>query len=214
MNLLIKNEKLILTVEGAVYWPAHKALFVADTHIGKVMHFRKNGIALPAEVRFAFYEKIDTLLKQFTVKTLYFLGDLFHSDYNTEWDYFENWSNQQSFDKVLIQGNHDILPPSLFERAGITVFSKRECPPFVLTHHPLKNTTPLVNLCGHIHPGIRLKGIGGQSLKTSCFYQKPYQLILPAFGDFTGNYLIKPKAEEQVYALGETQVIPIDKMRK
>ncbi len=139
MNLLIKNEKLILTVEGAVYWPAHKALFVADTHIGKVMHFRKNGIALPAEVRFAFYEKIDTLLKQFTVKTLYFLGDLFHSDYNIEWDYFENWSNRQSFDKVLIQGNHDILPPSLFERAGITVFSKRECPLCIDPSSPRKH---------------------------------------------------------------------------
>ena len=214
MIVEIHHEALELSPTGALYWPAKKALFIADAHIGKVMHFRKNGIALPTEVRFSFYEKIAQLLTQFEVATLYFLGDLFHSDHNSEWADFCKWTNQQPFKKVLIEGNHDILPKTRFEQAGLEVYTTLDLAPFYLSHHPIEATAPKINLCGHLHPGVRLKGLGGQYLKAPCFYKKPHQLILPAFGGFTGMYLIKPTAEDQVYVLGESAVIAVNKMKK
>ena len=54
---------------------------------------------------------------------------------------------------------------------------------------------------GHIHPGIRISGIGNQSLHFPCFYFGAKYAVLPAFSRFTGTYPIKPKRGESVYAL-------------
>jgi len=44
----VAGEKLVLLAERAVFWPAKKALFVADFHLGKAASFRRAGIPLPS----------------------------------------------------------------------------------------------------------------------------------------------------------------------
>ncbi|MFT6748906.1 MAG: metallophosphoesterase superfamily enzyme, partial [Flavobacterium sp.] len=63
--------------------------------------------------------------------------------------------------------------------------------------------------CGHIHPGIKLKGKGKQFVKLSCFYVKENQIILPSFGTFTGNYFVSPTKNEQIYAIVDKEVVKI-----
>ena len=65
--------------------------------------------------------------------------------------------------------------------------------------------------CGHVHPGVKLKGAGLQQLKMPCFYQSRNQLILPAFGAFTGLHILTPKEGDCVYITSGKEVMEIDK---
>ena len=49
MNVQINNNHLILHPSGAVYWEEKQTLLLADVHLGKVAHFRKNGISVPSK---------------------------------------------------------------------------------------------------------------------------------------------------------------------
>ena len=66
----------------------------------------------------------------------------------------------------------------------------------------------------YVHPGVRLQGQGRQRLKVPCFFYRPNQLILPAFGVFTGLHIMQPSTEDQVYALGEKHVLAISIRKK
>lgn len=207
MTLSLESQNLTLDVSGAMYWSEKKALFIADTHLGKVTHFRKNGIPVPNNSQYNFYQKIDQLLHTFNTEIIYFLGDLFHSEKNSAWDDFERWVKKQSCQIVLISGNHDIIPENHYDQIGITVKESLVIGPFLLTHHPIEST--IFNFCGHIHPGVRLQGKGLQRLKVPCFFHRPKQMILPAFGVFTGIHILQPTASDKVYALSHQNVIPI-----
>ncbi|HNU41619.1 MAG TPA: phosphoesterase, partial [Cyclobacteriaceae bacterium] len=63
------------------------------------------------------------------------------------------------------------------------------------------------NLSGHIHPAVRLKGTGRQSVMLPCFYFGKQQGILPAFGSFTGMARIVPKKEDRIFVIAENKVI-------
>ena len=51
LEIELEGEKIALLPERALYWPAQHTLIVADLHWGKAGHFRKNGIAIPAQAQ-------------------------------------------------------------------------------------------------------------------------------------------------------------------
>ena len=204
MRISIRGEDFILDPSGALFWEAQGALMLADIHLGKITHFRKHGIAVPREPITDFYVRIEKLIQKYQFQQLYFLGDLFHSNLNSEWDTFVSWSQKQAFEMTLIAGNHDILPAQAYQKTPLHVVENLVLGEFILTHHPEEHTP--FNLCGHIHPGIMLRGPGRQGLKLSCFFQRPNQLILPAFGAFTGIHLLTKSVDDKVYILGEKEV--------
>ena len=53
----IKNNRFTLHPSGGVYWIDKKTLLLADIHLGKVAHFRKNGIPVPRKARVLFMKK-------------------------------------------------------------------------------------------------------------------------------------------------------------
>jgi metallophosphoesterase superfamily enzyme len=80
----------------------------------------------------------------------------------------------------------------------------------ILSHEPLEQIAPgMLNICGHIHPGVRLVGKARQSIRIPCFFQTGSCLILPAFGNFTGLAIVKPKAEDKVWGITGEKIIPI-----
>lgn len=137
-----------------------------------------------------------------------FLGDLFHSTHNSEWDLFVNWCTNCTSEILLIAGNHDIIVSSHYEKLGITVVDLLKIDTFLLTHHPTE-VEGLFNFSGHIHPGVILRGLGRNSLKLPCFFQRKYQIILPAFGSFTGLGILKPQEEDLIYAMTTDEIILI-----
>ncbi len=208
MTLKIVQQTFELLPQGAVYWQEQKALLLADVHLGKVSHFRKNGYAIPAQIQFSFYQKMEQLLTAHNVEKIFFLGDLFHSDRNAEWDRFVAWNQSLSQQTILVKGNHDILPTKVLEQSGLFVVTEWMEKNILLTHHPTDRSGSF-NFSGHIHPGVRLQGAGRQRLKVPCFFHQPNQMILPAFGDFTGLHLLQPKAGDRVYALTGEAVVEI-----
>jgi DNA ligase-associated metallophosphoesterase len=206
----IKGKKLWLLPSRAVYWPEERALFIADTHFGKISHFRKNGIRLPEGAAKENFKRLENLLHQVAPKYIYFLGDLFHSELNREWSGFKQvialFPNSEFH---LIGGNHDILDELSYYRARLIYHPKGlELPPFTLSHEPLEESMGY-NLCGHIHPGVRMHGSGRQSLRLACFYFNSRQGILPAFGEFTGTYNLPIKKEDQIFVVTEKRVIKV-----
>ncbi|MEL6132683.1 MAG: ligase-associated DNA damage response endonuclease PdeM, partial [Bacteroidota bacterium] len=193
-KFLFLDEELWLLPEKAIFLPQRSALLLADLHIGKSGHFRQHGIPISAGVMDRDLAQLDRLYQHYQPEKTYFLGDLFHSVYNKEWDHFCklmcNWENE----KILIKGNHDILKDHHYVQAELIVKESEVLGPFLLQHEPLSaeaHSTHYV-LAGHIHPGVGLIGGGRQKLRLPCFHFDQRQAVLPAFGHFTGLYIIEP----------------------
>lgn len=208
MTIEIHTHQFILHPSGGIYWKEKQSWLLADVHLGKVAHFRKNGIAVPRNAEGYFYQKMEVLLLLFPVKRILFLGDLFHSFQNNEWCLFEAWVKQQTLEMILISGNHDIIPNWKFKALGLIVKKKWEEGSFLFTHFPDQQTEQFV-FCGHVHPGVNLAGVGKQQMKLPCFYQSLNQLILPAFGTFTGLHIVKPRIDDRIYVTTAKEVLEI-----
>ncbi len=207
-NLQWKGEELQLLPERCVFWPAQKALLIADAHLGKITHFRKSGIAVPQSAAFRNLQRLEMLLKSYQPETVYFLGDLFHSELNTEWLALKELLRAfPAVRFVLIQGNHDILHELSYSNLKFEVHSEPlDVGPFTLSHEPLEECKGY-NLCGHIHPGVRMLGNARQKLRLPCFYLGQKGGILPAFGEFTGLYILQPKKQDQVFIIAGARVL-------
>ncbi|MBT8312671.1 MAG: ligase-associated DNA damage response endonuclease PdeM [Flavobacteriaceae bacterium] len=208
LSVTIHNEPFILHPSGALFWDNPKILLISDVHLGKVSHFRKSGAAVPQAAILRNFDMLDQVLAFFNPREVYFLGDLFHSYLNKEWHLFENWIGKQSARFTLITGNHDIISPLKFELLGIRVCLELHNKPFFFTHHPAEQEG-YFNFSGHLHPAVRLKGMGRQSLRLPCFFRNKTQMILPAFGEFTGSHVLSPGKKDQVYAIASNEVIDV-----
>lgn len=184
-------------------------LLIADLHFGKIEHFRKNGIALPPSAARRDITKLSMLIAKSPAKKIIFMGDLFHSDYNDAWPAFKEMIGGYP-DRVfhLIVGNHDILHSELY--GGMVISYEMEVNDIVLTHEPLDVIIDgKYNLCGHIHPGVRLRGRGMQSVRVPCFYFGKNTGILPSFGTFTGTHVLKPMKGDKVFVVQDDEVIEV-----
>lgn len=181
-------------------------LLISDVHLGKISHFRKYGSAVPQSAIAENFERLTCAVDYFQPEKICFLGDLFHSALNLEWNLFESWMQEISAQVMLVIGNHDIISELKYEALRIRIFSELILDTFLLTHHPEEREN-FFNICGHLHPGYKLQGTGRQQLKLRCFYKSDNQLILPAFGEFTGNHWIKPNAGDKIFAITKKEVI-------
>lgn len=210
-KLLLKNQELILSADKAIFWKQQESLIISDIHLGKSGHFRKAGIAIPETLNNNNLTRISRLLNQFNPKKILFLGDLFHSQKNSEWNTFDIWrKSNANIEMHLVIGNHDFYDIDEYNKLGLICSNALHISPFNLIHdlNDLKNQSNFV-LSGHVHPAVQLKGKGKQSIKIPCFYFGENYAILPAFGSFTGTHLIKPRTNEQVFGIVENQIIRI-----
>ena len=211
MDITLKGEQLKLLPDKAIYWPKEETLLIADLHLGKVEHFRKAGIAVPATAGEANYHIVQEMLLEHNPQRVIFLGDLFHSSYNYDWEQFNEFMlshNHVSFE--LIIGNHDILHRSQYDRNNMIIHDQELIMgPFLLTHDPVEHET-LYNLCGHIHPCFKMRGRSRQYLRLPCFYFGLRGGILPAIGSFTGMHPVNPTKEDRVYVVADDQIIQVE----
>ncbi|MFD0796191.1 ligase-associated DNA damage response endonuclease PdeM [Maribacter chungangensis] len=204
----IHNQNFKMHASGVLFWEDRSMLLISDVHLGKVSHFRKFGAAVPQQAVQKNFTAMDTAITFFNPKTVLFMGDLFHSSLNTEWELFETWVTAQSVQFILVSGNHDIISPLKYEALGVEVIEELVLNTFLFTHHP-EERDGFFNFCGHIHPAIKLTGFGRQMVRLPCFYKSPLQMILPAFGTFTGTYTLEAKKDCEVFALLGDAVLPV-----
>ncbi len=205
------GQDLQLLPQRAIFWKEKKALILADLHLGKATHFQKEGIPVPVGVFEDDLKRLSQIVEHFQATDIYFLGDLFHSVHNEEWELFKDWMKEHDQDFHLILGNHDILREKDYESAAFASLTERfEAPPFVFIHdsEDREEESELYPLAGHVHPSVRISG-PRNSLRLPCFYfGKEYGLV-PAFGRFTGTALIRPKRPDKVFAIVESKVLQV-----
>jgi uncharacterized protein len=207
VSLLSQTYELL--PEKAVWQASCSRLIVSDIHLGKTSHFRKHGVYLPLETRQNDLEKLNRLLKQFQAKELMILGDLFHSDLNSEWD---NWIQFiEQYPNVLfrlIMGNHDVLPNECYHHSNMEAVSHHEENGISYVHDSVDSKEKFC-FSGHLHPGVVMEGFAKQKLKLPCFALNANQFLMPAFGYLTGLMTIEQNQYDSIYAIGESRVFKI-----
>lgn len=211
LTINIAGETLELMPQRAINLVNRKVLLLADLHLGKINHFRKAGMPLPPKANERNMEQLVELIDQAKPERVIFLGDLFHSHYNEEWEVFGQLIRHfvgVTFELVL--GNHDIMSEYQYTKHGLLLHEELEVGPFLLTHHPIeKHAGERYNLAGHLHPGARLVGRGRQSLMLPCFHFGKHQGLLPSFGEFTGLARIVPKPADHVFVIVNDKIVKV-----
>jgi uncharacterized protein len=215
LSHIIGNDHFIMSAERTLFWENESALIVADLHIGKTGHFRKEGIGVPQQV---YKDDLHRLLAQilfFKAEKLIIVGDLTHSVANKEMDLFRKWRNDfPSLNVHLVKGNHDILAEKWYGEADINVSTQQfALNQFLFVHDivskGIKTGKGQYIFSGHVHPGVSMRGRARQALHFPCFYFTKKYCVLPAFSRFTGTFRVEAKAGEHVFAIVENDVLPL-----
>ena len=209
-----KSLPVWLLPERAIFIPQVGALIVADVHIGKAATFRSLGVPVPHGTTNGNLARISNLIDQLRPRTIYFLGDLLHGPVAMRPRIIESlavWRAQYSeIDMVLIGGNHDAKAGQLPTYLNIALASEPhlsdalKSTQLYLCHEPQTIDQGYV-LAGHWHPVYRLIG-RADSARLPCFWQQQNQMILPAFGEFTGGHPASLEANNKLYLSDGRQV--------
>lgn len=208
------GQDLVLLPQKAIYWKQEDALIAADIHLGKVGHFRKAGIAVPRNMEQDDLAVLSDLVNEYRPKKILFLGDLFHSDMNADWEWFALWRAQfPRLEIMLIKGNHDIIHDKHYHLLNISTHISLSVGPFLMLHHPLSAETLQFTegyvFCGHIHPGVSLRGRGRQHITLPCFAFGARQVILPSFGRFTGKVAMRHLEQDRIFGVLDDKVVAL-----
>lgn len=209
-----RQQTLWLSPSRCIFWEEESALILSDLHFGKSGHFRKSGVGIPQNIFKDDLQKLFSQIQFFQPKKLLIVGDMFHSSANKEIELFLKWRNDiPGITFSLIKGNHDILSKEFYDKADIAVFeNKLAIKEFCFVHDfssSCNDDEKLFTFSGHLHPGIKLAGMGKQSVMLPCFYFGKKYAVLPAFSAFTGMARIKPVKGDQVFALLKNEILPM-----
>lgn len=209
------SSELMLLAQRAVYQPDTRSLLVADLHLGKAASFRTLGVPVPAGTTERTLDRLTAVLALTGAKRLFVLGDLFHARpalSAARLAVLAEWRAQHSrVEIVLVRGNHDDRagdpPPS----CGIETVSPGLALGGLSLHHepPMQGGNPSPGeswalagggywVAGHLHPVARIGG-RADALRLPCFWVRNGGLVLPAFGEFTGGWAVKPGPGEALY---------------
>ena len=209
-----------LFAERALFLPELAALIVSDIHLGKAETFARHGSGIPSTVHLEDLTRLTRLLERTKAVQLTIVGDLFHSRAKSDWGYFSEWRlGVQGIPITLIRGNHDVMPEGRFNELGVSVQDELVYENRIrFLHDPCKRLIGLppgldapgtFDVCGHLHPAVRLPGAIRTRDKLPCFWIRRNDLILPAFGGFTGSSAIKALPGQQIYAISESKIMKL-----
>nr|WP_321483962.1 ligase-associated DNA damage response endonuclease PdeM [uncultured Cohaesibacter sp.] len=209
-----RGETFEASLTGALYWPRHQALLVADLHLEKGSAFARGGQFLPP------YDSHQTLsllaadIAHFQPARVLCLGDSFHDIGGAARmapdvaQLLNALIGKQEW--VWLTGNHDpVIPADLGgERAQTRNLAGAECP-VILCHEPGESKKALsavspaaesatllehcLEICGHMHPVARIPA-RGRTMRRKCFLLAKERIIMPAYGSFTGGLELRDEA--------------------
>jgi DNA ligase-associated metallophosphoesterase len=207
------GEHLWLLPERAVFWPARRALCVADLHWGKAAAFRAQAVPVPGGITRGDLDRLSAVIRRTGAGRLYVLGDLLHAQPGRTprvLGWVSAWRQRHAgLEITVVRGNHDRHagdPPA--EWAMRLVDEPWLDGPLALRHEPGR-TSGAYSLAGHIHPAVRLAGRGRQSLRLPAFVFGPHCATLPAFGGFTGALTVTPAPADRVFVVAGDEVLPV-----
>ena len=180
------GETFEATPDGALFWPAQKALLVADLHLEKASWFARLGQFLPPYDSHATLTALAALVARTGAARLYCLGDSFHDRFGCErlpTDARVLLTDLTArLDWTWIVGNHD---PGFADHCGGRIEDEVELSGIVLRHEAIADDAR-PEMSGHYHPKLRLH-LKGRQVSRRCFVVSPSKVIFPAFGSLTGG---------------------------
>ncbi len=185
------GHELLLGAGRALYWPAERALLVADLHLEKASWFAVRGQMLPPYDSRDTLERLADAVKQTGARRVITLGDNFHDDAGAlRLDAHCTGMLEaltRALDWVWITGNHDEALPRGF---GGTILPELEIGGITLRHEARTGETR-PELSGHYHPKMRMT-VRNRHIARPCAVlgrgeAGGERMILPAFGALTGG---------------------------
>lgn len=177
---------LIALPQGALFWPARRALLVADLHLEKASWFARFGQMLPPYDSLATLADLELVVAATAADEVWCLGDSFHDRHGCE--RLPAAARAMLVDLTSrtrwtwITGNHD---PGIADHCGGAVVDDALVDGLVLRHEADPGDRR-PELSGHFHPKLRVQ-LRGRRVSRRCFVATPTKLILPAFGSLTGG---------------------------
>jgi DNA ligase-associated metallophosphoesterase len=171
---------------GALFWPARRALIVADLHFEKASWFARGGQLLPPYDSIATLTDLTALAAVCAPTEIWCLGDSFHDSAGCERLPARAQAMLRALtgalDWVWITGNHDA---GLVDHCGGRILDEADVDGLIFRHEakPLEQRP---ELSGHFHPKLRVS-VRGRRVARRCFVATATKLILPAFGSLTGG---------------------------
>jgi len=194
--------------QGALFWPARRALLVADLHLEKASWFAKGGQMLPPYDSIATLTDLDLVVAATGAQEIWCLGDSFHDKFGcdrlpelartllTALTGRTNWT--------WITGNHD---PSFADHCGGAIVEEAEVDGLLLRHEA-DPKEPRPELSGHFHPKLRISH-RGRLVSRRCFVATETKLILPAFGSLTGGLDAHHPEIVRAVGVGAQALVPV-----
>jgi DNA ligase-associated metallophosphoesterase len=198
---LARPDKSLLDIET-------RTLFVADLHLGKGNSFRAQGAAVPTGSTRATLDNLNQAVSSTSAASLVILGDLVHDRFasiKAVHDEISSAFTKLAISITWIEGNHDRKLAEQVQYGLTRTSGKTDWFGIELRHEPVMDARR-PTLAGHLHPGITLAGRARQSVHLPCFWIMPNQIVLPAFGDFTGSSRIKPREGDELLLVAEGKV--------
>jgi hypothetical protein len=198
--------------DGALFWPARRALIVADLHFEKASWFASFGQMLPPYDSAATLSALESAVAAVAPDEIWCLGDSFHDSRGCERLPAAEQARLRALTArhrfVWVIGNHD---HAMADPCGGEIADEAEIGGLVLRHEAdPQEMRP--ELSGHFHPKLRIR-IRGRLVSRRCFVATGNKLVLPAFGALTGGLDIHhPEIVRAVGRCGEALVPLADRM--
>jgi uncharacterized protein len=176
---------------GALYWPEHGLLAIADLHLEKGSSFAARGMLLPPYDTAATLSRLARLIAHYAPRVVVALGDSFHDGggpARLSPDDRDNMRTvQRGRDWLWLTGNHDPEPAA---NIGGEFHHRFALGALTFRHLP---TGAAGEIAGHLHPVARVSH-RGRAVSRRCFAADATRLVMPAFGAFTGGLNIRDSA--------------------
>jgi DNA ligase-associated metallophosphoesterase len=180
------GHELMALPQGALFWPARRALLVADLHLEKASWFARLGQMLPPYDSVATLSDLTALVAATGSEEIWCLGDSFHDRHGCDRLPLKARELLLALTGGLrwtwITGNHD---PGFADHCGGAIVDEADVDGLMLRHEADPSETR-PELSGHFHPKLRITHRGRQ-VSRRCFVATTRKLVLPAFGALTGG---------------------------
>ena len=209
LNIECAGEVLKLLPSMVALWPKEQALFVADIHLGKRASRANRGLYLPEGSDTDDLASVKKICEEIEARSIFILGDLFQDSFSLNEESiqeFNKWIKSLGARVHLILGNHDVKATRHLASLKLEILpSGSPLGPFWLSHEP-DNAGDGFNICGHLHPGIRMKDAAGCAHKAKAFWWSKDKLVLPAFGTTTSMSSVETKPGDVLYVCAEDKI--------
>ena len=190
-DIVIGGATMAADPSGALYWPEHGLIAVADLHLEKGSSFAARGQLLPPYDSATTLARLAKLIAHYAPRAVIALGDNFHDGGGPARlgpeDRASLHALQRGRDWIWLTGNHDPEPAATIGGAFHDTFALGG---ITFRHQP---TGASNEIAGHLHPVARISQ-RGRSVRRRCFAVDRTRLVMPAFGAYAGGLNIRHAA--------------------